>query len=198
MEAYRYKEVLKNLKPGKVYKWNELKQYSHSLGRDIPRLVQNGKLRKLGAGLYTVPKKTRFGLLPPDPKDVVQSFLKTDDFLMFEPNLYNSLNLGLTQLKNYTLVYNRKRHEVIKLSGQEFHFKRPNNGYPLKMDQAFLLVDLMNNLKDLGENEEAVKEKITKLLENDKICNNHLLETAQKYGKVWVRKFFETNFLKKK
>ena len=41
-EAKRYQDVLSHLKAGRVYQWNELKNYSNSLGRDMKHLLKKG------------------------------------------------------------------------------------------------------------------------------------------------------------
>lgn len=183
-------EVLSSLSPGKLYSWNVLKKYSNSPGRDLKRLVDYGLLRKVGPGLYLLPKKGRYGAVPPSEFQLVRELLKTDDFLMFSTNQYNTLGLGLTQLKNEVVVYNHKRHETVLLSGREFHFKRPNNLFPNKLTKEFLLLDLMNNLKYVGEPEAALKDKVVRAVLADKFNMELLLNLVNKYGKVGTKKFF--------
>jgi hypothetical protein len=114
---------------------------------------------------------------------------------MFATNLYNTLGLGLTQLKNETVVYNNKRHGAILLSGRQFNFKRPNNFFPDKLTKEFLLLDLMNNLKLVGESEEELKEKIVHSVYSGEFNIDLLLNLVEKYGKVGTRKFFnQLNF----
>ena len=182
-------ELLSKISAGKVYSWSELKKHSRSPGRDITRLLQAGLLKKVGPGLYLRPKKSRFGAVPATEEQLVRQFLKTKDFLLFSTNQYNVLGLGLTQLKNETVVYNTKRHDTVYLSDRAYHFKRPNNGFPKKLTKEFLLVDLINNIKFVGESSEDLKNRIV-----DKVCagqfNQPLLqELAVKYGKISTKKF---------
>jgi hypothetical protein len=193
-QVNRCYEVLSQLKVGRVYSWDEMKEYSKSPGRDVKRLLDEGKLEKVGPGLYSPFKMSRFGKVPPDESDVVKSFLKSDDFLMFSVNLYNSLGVGLTQLKNETVVYNKKRYEPVVLLGREFNFKRPNNGYPDKLTKEFLLVDLMNNLKSVGEEPNKLKEKVANVVASNKFNVAVLSALSKKYGKVSTRKFFKALF----
>ena len=56
-------------------------------------------------------------------------------------------------------MYNHKRHEVVKLGGRTFNFKkRPD--FPLKASQEFLLVDLVNNLDQLSEDQNKILERV--------------------------------------
>lgn len=184
-------DVLSSLSPGELYSWDNLKEYSNSPGRDIKRLVDEGLLKKVGPGLYLVPKKGRFGDVPLTEAQLVGGFLKTDDFLMFSTTQYNALGLGLTQLKNEFVVYNHKRHETVFLAGRVFHFKRPNNFFPDKLTKEFLLLDLMNNIKSFGESEADLKEKVVSSVNSGEFNVELLLSLVNKYGKVGTRKFFD-------
>jgi tRNA(Glu) U13 pseudouridine synthase TruD len=195
-QVNRCYEVLLQLNMGQVYSWEEVMKYSKSPSRDVKRLLDEGKLEKVGPGLYSPFKVSRFGKVPPDERDIVKAFLKSDDFLMFSVNLYNSLGLGLTQLKNETVVYNKKRYELVVLLGREFNFKRPNNGYPDKLTKEFLLVDLMNNLKSVGEEPSKLKEIFVNAVVSNKFNLVILCELSNKYGKVSTKKFFNDLFIK--
>lgn len=189
-QAKRCYEILSQLTEGDVYTWDDLGKYSKSPGRDIKRLLDEGLLKKVGPGLYLLPKKSRYGLLPANEHQLVSGFLKTDDYLMFSPNDYNSLRVGLTQLRNETFVYNNKRHEKVRLGRRNFNFKRPNNGFPKKLTKEFLLVDLMNNLDYVGEPRDQIKENVTRKVQSGEFDKKLLLSLANQYGKVGTRKFF--------
>ena len=178
------------LEPGKIYRREMLLPYSTAIDRTLKHQTQKGILEKVGAGLYYCPQKSRFGLLSPNTMELVRAFLKEDHFLLLSWNHYNTLGLGLTQLYNQTVVYNRKRHEVVKLAGQSFDFRRPAKGFPLVLTKEFLLVDLMNNLSELTEDPQAVKKNVIKQLHQfDKA---KLLALVQQYGKVGTKKFFSS------
>jgi len=188
--AKQSNELLSQLSEGRVYSWSELKEYSNSPGRHVKRLLDKGLLNKVGPGLYSPPKKSRFGVVPPKEDELVKNFLKSEDFLLFSTNLYNSLDLGLTQLKNETVVYNKKRYEPVELAGRKYDFKRPNNGYPNKLTVEFLVVDLMNNLKSVGEDSTKLKDNVNKAVRSSKFNKELLLDLANRYGKVGTKKFF--------
>ena len=126
-------------------------------------------MQKLSQGLYYYPEKASFGPVPPEDEKLVRAFLKSDDFLLTSPNLYNSLGVGTTQLYNKRVVYNHKRHGLFDLGGKEFDF-RLKHKFPKELSEEFLLVDLLNNLDELAEDREdvlkKVKEKILKELES--------------------------------
>ncbi len=180
-------EVKKNLRPGQVYRRSDLVQWSSAVDRHLQQLVEEGFLRKLSGGLYYCPRKTTFGVAPPEDKKLVRAFLNDHRFLLTSPNVYNALGVGTTQLYNVTVVYNHKRHGRFKLGGRVFDFRKKPD-FPLNLTSEFLLVDLMNNLKRLAEDHDKIRDKVEKKVAT---MNGRALSRAvQKYGGVATKKFF--------
>ncbi len=173
---------------GKVYRRSELARCSAAIDRDLKLLCDTGEVLKVGPGLYCRPKRSAFGPLPPDDKELVHSFLKDNRFLMTSFNHFNGLGLGLTQLYNHTLVYNFKRHESVQLGAKTFDFKRLPH-FPKKLSKEFLLVDLLNNLKHLAEDETRVTDRLKeKIADFDPVA---LKKTAGQYGRARTRHLIE-------
>ncbi|NBX92669.1 MAG: hypothetical protein EB078_05845 [Proteobacteria bacterium] len=177
------------LKPGRVYRREELLQFSSSVDRVLKSLLEARLLEKAGAGLYYRPKKSIFGLTPPGERELIEAFLKDRDYLLVSPNFYNSLGVRTTQLYNTTVVYNRKRHGHFTLAGKRFEF-RMKPRFPKILSEEFLLVDLMNNLNSLSEDRELVAESVRR--RSTRMNREKLLKAARLYGKVATRRFFES------
>lgn len=152
-------ELKKHLRQGQVYRRVDLEQWSTAVDRHLKQLVEDGALQKLSQGLYYYPEKASFGSVPPEDEKLVRAFLKSDDFLLTSPNLYNSLGIGTTQLYNKRVVYNHKRHGLFDLGGKEFDF-RLKHKFPRELSEEFLLVDLLNNLNELAEDREDVLRRV--------------------------------------
>lgn len=183
----RINYLKRQLKPGGVYRRTELTNWSKSVDRHLDELLSDGTLQKLSQGMYYVPKETAFGKTPPDEKTLVQSFLKDDRFLLTSNNAYNSLGLGTTQLYNEQFVYNHKRHGKFKLGNRTFNFKMKPH-FPKKLTKEFLVVDLVNNLKELAEEQTVVLQNLTmKVSEMDK---KKLKRSVAEYGNVKTKKIF--------
>ncbi len=182
-------QLKKILTPGKVYRRENLEQYSSSVDRDLSNLVKEGTLRKAARGVYYVPRKTAFGQAPPDDKELVRGFLKDNRFLLTTPNAYNSLGVGTTQLYNQPVVYNHKRHGNFKLGNRTYSFRiKPH--FPRQLTQEFLLVDLVNNLDQLAENGAEVLAKVAgKAKEMD---GPKLRAAVRQYGNVRTQKLFSS------
>lgn len=177
----KLRDLKKHLKPGQVYRRAELGAWSKAVDRHLKALVDDGTLRRLSQGLYHYPEKSVFGSVPPEEKELVQSFLKDNHFLLTSPNDYNSLGVGTTQLYNKRVVYNHKRHGEFKLGGSVFTFHMKPR-FPAKATEEFLLVDLVNNLGQLAEDEKAVMQKVARKVE--KMEMQKLKKALKEYGGV--------------
>ena len=93
-------EVKKHLRPGRVYRREDLVQWSASVDRHLKSLVDEGHLKKLRYGLYYCPKRLAFGEVPASEHELVQAFLKTDHFVVMSPNLYNQLGVPRSSITN--------------------------------------------------------------------------------------------------
>ena len=180
--------LLKAMKTGKVYRRKDLEPYSRSIDRDLANLTQRGEVEKLASGLYSKPKVSRFGPLPPKDQEVVRAFLKDSPFLLVSFNNYNTLGLGLTQLRNDTLVYNRRRHEEVFLGFKKFIFKNTPE-FPKKLTREFLLVDLLNNINELGEDPKTVLFNLNR--KKTEFDPAKLQQAATCYGRIKTKKFLK-------
>lgn len=178
-------KLKQELKPGKVYRRGELDKWSKSVDRHLAQLVGDGTLTKVATGLYHCPKRSKYGAVPPNKKELVRAYLKDTHFLLTSPNSYNGLGLGTTQLYNKYVVYNRKRHTTEKLGGMLFEFRK-KTGYPVNSSEEFLLVDLLNNLSDLAENPAEVKYAAMKKVA--KLDSRKLQQYSSSFGKVATQK----------
>lgn len=184
----RLQQLKKHLRPGRVYRREDVAHWSNAVDRHLRQLVEEGTLTKLAGGLYAYPRQTVFGEAPPQDEELVATFLRDDRFLLASPNAYNSLGVGTTQLYDKTVVYNHKRHGEYALGGRKFDF-RVKSSFPKKLSREFLLVDLVNNLDRLAESRKEVLERVEKQAAS--AHRPRLLRAARHYGNVRTKKFFE-------
>ena len=69
-------ELKKRLRPGQVYRREDLARWSNAVDRHLKQLVEEGTLTKLAGGLYAFPKQTVFGKAPAEDAKLVEAFLK--------------------------------------------------------------------------------------------------------------------------
>lgn len=183
----KFDQFKAKLRPGQTYRRADLAQWSTAVDRHLKEAVQAGVLTKLAGGLYYAPKQTVFGTAPPEDDTLVSTFLKGGPFLLASPNAYNALGVGTTQLHNKTVVYNHKRHGKFALGGRTYDF-RMKPAFPKKLTAEFLMVDLVNNLDQLGESAEDVLERVkARLAASDRA---RVKKAAQSYGSERAKKFF--------
>lgn len=188
MDAMRkFDEFAKKLRPGQVYRRAELAQWSTSVDRHLKEALATGVLTKLAGGLYYAPKQTAFGAAPAEDEKLVATFLKGGRFLMASPNAYNGLGVGTTQLHNKTVVYNHKRHGKFTLGGRTYEF-RMKPAFPRKLSREFLLVDLVNNVRQLGEDPGDVLARVKDRLPASD--SSRLKAAVRSYGSERAKRFF--------
>ncbi len=184
----KLEQLKRRLRPGKVYRREDLAHWSNAVDRHLRQLMEEGTLIKLAGGLYAYPRQTVFGKAPAADDELVARFLKDDRYLLASPNAYNSLGVGTTQLYDKTVVYNHKRHGEFALGGRKFDF-RMKPAFPKKLSPEFLLVDLVNNLDRLAESRKEVLERVEKQAASAN--RPRLLRAVRHYGNVRTKKFFE-------
>jgi hypothetical protein len=180
-------ELKRHLRPGQVYRREDMAQWSNAVDRHLKQLVSDGTLTKLAGGLYLYPKATVFGKAPAEDDKLVGTFLKDNRFLLASPNAYNSLGVGTTQLYDKTVVYNRKRHGDFVLGGRKFDFRKKPS-FPRTPSKEFLLVDLVNNLDRLAESKNEVLARVKERVASYDVPR--LQRAARAYGNVRTKKFF--------
>lgn len=185
-------ERVKNaMEPGRVYRRQDLQGLSTALDRDLKTLIARGEVRKLAGGLYCRPRQSAWGAVPPDDRELVRAFLKTEDFLLTSYDNFTDLGLGLTQVYNTYIVYNHKRFGDFQLGGKHFRFRRVP-AYPAALSKEYLLVDLLNNLDDLPDDVAAVLRNLkSRLGEYD--CGK-VSESLKLYGNSRARRVLREDY----
>ena len=168
-----------HLKRGVVYRRRDLTSLSTNVDRHLKELVKEGALRKLQHGLYLCPDASSFGEAPAGEDALLRTFLRSNTFLAYSPNTFNSLRLGTTQLYNVRTVLNQKRHGSFLLDGRSYFFQRRLH-VPAKLTKEVLLVELLNSLKKLAEDPDMLLETLESQLSS--FDRDGLLTAARRYG----------------
>lgn len=182
--------LARHVRAGKVYRREDLAPYSTSVDRELHHLVLSGRLEKVAQGLYYVPRKSAFGVVPPSDDELLAAFLKDKNFLSFNPSVYNALRLGTTQLYNKTIVYNHKRHGKFRLGNREFDFRlKPRFPRPNQVTSEYLLVDMLNNLDELAEDDAQVLAHARRKLQQ--FDTKKLHKALEEYGSAATRRLMK-------
>ena len=177
-----------HLRRGRVYRREELLQWSNAVDRHLKTLINEGVLKKLRTGLYYCPRKFEFGEAPAEEHALVQAFLRSNRFVVTSPNVFNQLDLGTTQLYNKRVVYNQKRHGTFDLGGRTYVFHKRMN-VPKRLTLEFLLVDLVNELDNLAEDSKVLMTRVqAKAAELD---HRRLFRAVSLFGNCSTQKKFQ-------
>ena len=183
----RLANLASDMVAGQVYRAGEIKGFSKDSSRDISALLKAGLIRRAGAGIYYRPKRLAGRAVPANIASVLQKFLRSDQFLVRHISDFNKLGLGTTQHATVTYIYNRKRSGEIELDGRKYMFVMRK--LPATQTTEYLLVDMLNNLKDLGEDSRYFLQKLADTLPKMDLKMDKLLATAEEYGKRWVKRY---------
>lgn len=179
-------ELKRHLRPGQVYRRKDLARWSNAVDRHLRSLLDEGRLEKVGAGLYMTPRKTRFGEVPAKREKLIETFLGDDRFLLVSPSAFNGLGVGTTQLYNEPVVYNRKRHGRFKLDGRMYDF-RMRTAVPAKVSEEMLLVDIVHNADRLAEDRDEILPKALKRAQA--MDRGRLARAVRDFGSARAQRF---------
>ena len=182
-------KMRKKLKPRTAYRREDFINLSSNVDRHLKTLVSEKALVKIQNGLYMCPEETPFGKALPKETQLLKTFLKDDRFVVYDLNIFNSLGVGLTQLHNKRIVFNRKRHGEFHFNGKHYSFYRWREA-PNRLSKEFLYVDFLNRFDKLAE--DNVKSK--KLLKRQfkKLDQKKLQKAVKSYGKESTKKKFQS------
>ncbi|MDE2038844.1 MAG: hypothetical protein KGO96_11825 [Elusimicrobia bacterium] len=159
-----------------------------AVDRDLKTLVGSGQVRRLGYGLYCRARKAPSGDALSHERELLRAFLKTDDFLLASYDDFASLGLGLTPPRGRRLVYNHKRSGDIVVGAKRWTFRRVPE-YPKKSSKEYLLVDLLNQLRESpGGGGRVLKNLRSRLnsFDQDKLRKN-----LERYGRPAAREILK-------
>jgi len=184
-------QVKKHLVPGQTYRRSDLAEFTSNVDRHLHSLVADGHLKKLSTGLYVAPKTTAFGEAPPDEQSLLKTFLKDDHFVVYSPSQFNSLGLGTTQVYNTRVVFNRKRSGSLSVAGRNYTFRMWREA-PKSLTKEFLVVELLNHLKDLAEDHEALLKNLQSRLSEMDVAK--LNRAVKRFGTLSAQKKLKSLF----
>src|SRR5258708_19609822 len=81
----KLQELKRRLRPGQVYRREDVARWSNAVDLHLKQLVEEGTLTKLAGGLYAYPKKTPFGKSPAKNDKLAPTFLQHHQRLLPSP-----------------------------------------------------------------------------------------------------------------
>lgn len=168
------------LQPGRVYSTADLAAWGKNPSRLARRLERDGKLERVGPGLFVLPRSSRFGPVPPSEEELLRAFLKGAPFVITGPERWNTLGLGSTALFVAPLVYNTKRSGEFNLGGAKFILRRVR--FPLKPTPEWFAVDLIDHHTMAGVSLDQLEKRLAAALAAGRLNAAKLQATAREYA----------------
>jgi hypothetical protein len=168
------------LKPGRVYRTQELLRWGRNATRLARRLERMKLLLSLGHGLYFRPEQSRFGPVPPTDEEVLRGFLKGAPFLLSGSSRWNALGLGSSAVAAEQLVYNTKRTGTFRFGNRAYRFRRVR--FPRSPAPEWFAVDLLQNHELAGVGLGQLREGLERALRAGRLRAQQLRESAARYG----------------
>ena len=72
--------------------------------KTLQRMCESGELVKIAKGTYHLPKKSKYGIVPPSEKEIITAFTENETGTVVGYSLYNALNLTTQISKTITVM----------------------------------------------------------------------------------------------
>lgn len=177
------------LTPGKVYRTAEFQRWGANPTRLVGRLVREGRLRRLGHGLYFAPKMAWFGETVASNEDLLNAYLNGSPWIYSGPQAWNSLGLGSTGVYVWPLVYNTQRTGLVELGARKFHLRR--RAFPLDPPEAYFVIDLLHHWREAGVGRDVIEYHLTRSLRAGRFDGKLLMAMAVRFGTAQERSFLQ-------
>ncbi len=169
------------LESGKVYRTAHLVSWGANPTRLAGRLEREGRLLRLGHGLFYAPVRSRFGDVPPSNNALLDAYFDGTPWVESGPPKWNALGLGSTAMFAKTLVYNTKRTGTVKIGVREFELRRV--GFPVNPPPEWFVIDLLRHSDSVGLDRDDVETRLVEAVEEGRFSRESLAEMAARFGR---------------
>jgi len=163
-----------------VYRTEDFGRWGENPTRLAKRLTRDHELVELRHGLFYRPTQSRFGVVPPDERELMRAFLKGSPYLFTGPHRWNALGLGSTAVFANQLVYNTKRSGVFQFGNRRFVLRRVR--FPRTPTPEWFAVDLLENHKLAGVGLDDLGVGLERALATGRLRAADLLRAVKDYG----------------
>ncbi|TYB30973.1 MAG: hypothetical protein FXF47_06490 [Candidatus Mcinerneyibacterium aminivorans] len=189
MSVMKYvKDKIDGFEDGKVfdyYSFNIDRSKMMALSKALSRLFKSGKIKRLKRGLYYKTKKTKYGELMPDEKEVLKNILyknKKRIGYLTGVKLYNRLGLTAQIANEYQIAVNKLKKDI-KMKKVKVNFTKVNAPINEKNYRMLQYLDVLKNIKNIpGSSKNTAYKKIKNIILNLKTKEiNRIIELADYY-----------------
>ena len=135
---------------GKLYREQFSEQMSEAaFAQAISRLCKSGEIQRISKGIYCRPKKTRFGVVLPSEREIVERFTTENNGVVVGYALYNALGVT-TQVSKRIEAYSSIADEQLKQIGN-VTIRKADLEYHTEMKDLIRLMELLHHYRDIQD-----------------------------------------------
>lgn len=102
LAIYQPNELIFASKFYKEYLQGKVKEATYYKG--LERLCKSQELMNIAKGVYHLPKKSKYGIVPPSDQEIISAFIQNEKGMVVGYSLYNSLNLTTQISKSIQII----------------------------------------------------------------------------------------------
>ena len=102
LAIYQPNELIFASKFYKEYLQGKVKEATYYKG--LERLCKSQELMNIAKGVYHLPKKSKYGIVPPSDQEIISVFIQNEKGMVVGYSLYNSLNLTTQISKSIQII----------------------------------------------------------------------------------------------
>ena len=133
-----YKEILHNQNVSET-----------SFYKLLERMYKSEQLVKLSKGIYYIPNKTKFGIVPISDEKIISLFINDNQGMVVGYSLYNKLNLTTQISKKITILSSNVSNEIKNIRNIEI--KNVKMNYSKDYIKIIEMLEVLQNFNDIQD-----------------------------------------------
>ena len=120
-----------------------------SYQKTLDRLCAKGILIRLSKSLYCRPRKSKYGVIPPTEREIIQQFIANETGMVVGYSMYNTLKLT-TQIAKTTEVYSSNLSQRTKTIGN-IRIKQHQLSYSASVIQIVQMLEVLQHYHEIQD-----------------------------------------------
>ena len=119
----------------------------------LERMYKSEQLVKLSKGIYYIPNKTKFGVVPISDEEIISLYTNDNQGMVVGYSLYNKLNLTTQISKKITILSSNVSNEIKNIRNIEIKKVKMNYSKDyIKIIEMFEVLQNFNDIQDINYN----------------------------------------------
>ena len=115
----------------------------------LERMCKSGELYKVSKGIYCIPEVTKYGIVPPSERKIVETFVENMNGVIVGYSLYNQLNLTTQISKNIEIISSNLEGQTKKI--QNICIKRVQLEYTQEIKNMIQGMEVLQNYYEIQD-----------------------------------------------